>query len=90
MYKYVLFKNKRGTTKLNLELSEGLNSLAEVTINLAMIIEYISKKNGFNFILSEKPDTIAMTLDENVINLSYISDNINKYDFIRGYPDLIY
>ena len=78
MYKYVLFKNKRGTTKLNLELSEGLNSLAEVTINLAMIIEYISKKNGFNFILSEKPDTIAMTLDENVINLSYISDNINK------------
>lgn len=78
MYKYVLFKNKRGTTKLNLELSEGLNSLAEVTINLAMIIEYISKKNDFNFILSEKPDTIAMTLDENVINLSYISDNINK------------
>ena len=76
MYKYVLFKNKRGTTKLNLELSGGLNSLAEVTINLAMIIEYISKKNDFNFILSEKPDTIAMTLDENVINLSYISDNI--------------
>lgn len=78
MYKYVLFKNKRGTTKLNLQLLEGLNSLAEVTINLAMIIEYISKKNDFNFILSEKPDTIAMTLDENVINLSYISDNINK------------
>ena len=76
MYKYVLFKNKRGTTKLNLQLLEGLNSLAEVTINLAMIIEYISKKNDFNFILSEKPDTIAMTLDENVINLSYISDNI--------------
>lgn len=76
MYKYVLFKNKRGTTKLNLQLLEGLNSLAEVTINLAMIIEYISKKNDFNFVLSEKPDTIAMTLDENVINLSYISDNI--------------
>lgn len=78
MYKYVLFKNKRGTTKLNLQLLEGLNSLAEVTINLAMIIEYISKKNDFNFVLSEKPDTIAMTLDENVINLSYICDNINK------------
>lgn len=76
MYKYVLFKNKRGTTKLNLQLLEGLNSLAEVTINLAMIIEYISKKNDFNFILSEKPDTIAMTLDEKTINLSYISDNI--------------
>ena len=76
MYKYILFKNKRGTTKLNLELSEGLNSLAEISINLAMIIQYIAKKNDFNFILSEKPDTIAMTLDENVINLSYISDNI--------------
>lgn len=76
MYKYVLFKNKRGTTKLNLQLVVGLNSLAEVCISLAMIIEYISKKNDFNFILSEKPDTIAMTLDENVINLNYISDNI--------------
>lgn len=78
MYKYILFKNKRGTTKLNLQLSEGLNSLAEISINLAMIIQYISNKNDFNFILSEELDTIAMTLDENVINLSYISDNINK------------
>ena len=78
MYKYILFKNKRGTTKLNLELSEGLNSLAEISINLAMIIQYIAKKNDFNFTLSEKLDTIAMTLDEKSINLSYISDNINK------------
>ena len=78
MYKYILFKNKRGTTKLNLELSEGLNSLAEISINLAMIIQYIAKKNDFNFTLSEELDTIAMTLDEKSINLSYISDNINK------------
>ena len=76
MYKYILFKNKRGTTKLNLELSGGLNSLAEISINLAMIIQYIAKKNDFNFSVSEKPDTIAMILDEKVINLSYISDNI--------------
>ena len=76
MYKYILFKNKRGTTKLNLELSAGLNSLAEISINLAMIIQYIAKKNDFNFTVSEEPDTIAMTLDEKVINLSYISDNI--------------
>lgn len=78
MYKYILFKNKRGTTKLNLQLSEGLNSLAEISINLAMIIQYIAKKNDFNFTLSEELDTIAMTLDEKSINLSYISDNINK------------
>ena len=78
MIKYILFKNKRGTTKLNLELSEGLNSLAEISINLAMIIQYISKKNDFNFTLSEKLDTIAMTLDEKSFNLKYISDNINK------------
>lgn len=76
MYKYILFKNKRGTTKLNLELSEGLNSLAEISINLAMIIQYIAKKNDFNFTVSEEPDTIALILDEKVINLSYISDNI--------------
>ena len=78
MYKYILFKNKRGTTKLNLELSAGLNSLAEISINLAMIIQYIANKNDFNFTVSEKPDTIAMILDEKSINLSYISDNINK------------
>ena len=76
MYKYILFKNKRGTTKLNLELSDSLNSLAEISINLAMIIQYIAKKNDFNFTVSEEPDTIAMILDEKVINLSYISDNI--------------
>ena len=78
MYKYILFKNKRGTTKLNLQLSEGLNSLAEITNNLAMIIQYMSNKNDFNFTLSEELDTLAMTLDEKSINLSYISDNINK------------
>lgn len=78
MYKYILFKNKRGTTKLNLQLSEGLNSLAEITNNLAMIIQYMANKNDFNFTLSEELDTIAMTLDENVINLNYINDNINK------------
>ena len=78
MYKYILFKNKRGTTKLNLQLSEGLNSLAEITNNLAMIIQYMSNKNDFNFTLSEEPDTIAMILDEKSINISYISDNINK------------
>ena len=78
MYKYILFKNKRGTTKLNLELSGGLNSLAEISINLAMIIQYIAKKNDFNFSVSEKPDTIAMILDEKSINISDISDNINK------------
>ena len=78
MYKYILFKNKRGTTKLNLELSEGLNSLAEISINLAMIIQYIAKKNDFNFTLSEELDTIAMTLDEKSINIAYIRDNINK------------
>ena len=78
MYKYILFKNKRGTTKLNLELSSGLNSLAEISINLAMIIQYIANKNDFNFTVSEEPDTIAMILDEKSININYISDNINK------------
>ena len=78
MYKYILFKNKRGTTKLNLELSAGLNSLAEISINLAMIIQYIANKNDFNFTVSEEPDTIAMILDEKSININYISDNINK------------
>lgn len=78
MYDYILFKNIRGTTKLNLQLSKPLNSLAELSDSQATIIQYITNKNNYNFTLSNELDTIAITLDEKSINLDYIFSQVNK------------
>lgn len=78
MYGYILFKNIRGTTKLNLQLSKPLNSLAELSDSQATIIQYFTTKNNYNFTLSSELDTIAMTLDEKSINIDYIFNQVNK------------
>ena len=78
MYGYILFKNIRGTTKLNLKLSKPLNSLAELSDSQANIIQYITNKNHYNFTLSNELDTIAITLDENSINIDYVFNQMNK------------
>ena len=78
MYGYILFKNIRGTTKLNLQLSKPLNSLAELSDSQATIIQYITNKNNYNFTLSNELDTVAITLDENAINIDYIFNQVNK------------
>ena len=78
MYGYILFKNIRGTTKLNLQLSKPLNSLAELSDSQASIIQYITNKNNYNFTLSNELDTVAITLDENAINIDYIFNQVNK------------
>lgn len=78
MYKYILFKNVRGTTKLNLQLSKGLDSLADLSDSQATIIQYITNKNNYNFTLSSELDTVAITLDEKSINLDYIFSQVNK------------
>ena len=78
MYNYILFKNMRGTTKLNLQLSKPLNSLAELSDSQAIIIQYITCKNGYNFTLSNDLDTVAITLDEKSINIDYIFNQVNK------------
>lgn len=79
MYSYILFKNIRGTTKLNLQLSKPLNSLADLTDRQSTIIEYITNKNNYNFNISNKLDAIAITLDENAINIDYVFNHVNKY-----------
>ena len=71
MYKYILFKNVRGTTKLNLQVSEGLDSLADLTEEQATIIDYMSIKNNYNFTLSNELDLNAITIDEKSINFVY-------------------
>lgn len=78
MYGYILFKNVRGTTKLNLQLSRPLNSFADLTDRQSTIIQYITSKNNYNFILSNELDTIAMTLDEKSFNIDYIFNQVNK------------
>lgn len=78
MYCYILFKNVRGTTKLNLQLTRPLNSLADLSDSQATIIQYITNKNNYNFILSNELDTIAMTLDEKSINIDYVFSQVNK------------
>ena len=78
MYKFILFKNTRGTTKLNLQLSKGLDSLADLTDEQATIINYMTNKNNYNFTLSSELDLNAITIDEKSINLSYCKDFIEE------------
>ena len=78
MYNFILFKNVRGTTKLNLQLSKGLESLADLTDEQATIINYMTNKNNYNFVLSNKLDLNAITIDEKSINLEYCKEVINK------------
>lgn len=78
MYNFILFKNVRGTNKLNLQLSKGLDSLADLTDEQATIINYITRKNNYNFTLSNELDLNAITVDEKSINLEYCKEVINN------------
>lgn len=78
MYKYILFKNVRGTTKLNLTLAKPLDSLADLTDRQANIIGYVTSLNNYNFTLVSDADTSAITLDEMSFNGDYIFSAVNK------------
>ena len=78
MYNFILFKNVRGTTKLNLQLSNSLNSIADLTDEQATIIYYMTYKNNYNFTISSDSDTNAITIDEKSINLEYCEEFINN------------
>ena len=56
MYIVLLFKNTRGTTKLNVVLEKNIDSLADLSNNVATIINYLTREHGYNLTL---PDTIA-------------------------------
>ena len=76
--KYILFKNVRGATKLNLHLSKAINGFYEISDELATIIQYITTKNNYNWTLSNEPYESALTLDEKALNLDYIYNQVNK------------
>ena len=75
---YILFKNVRGATKLNLHLSKTINSFAEISDELATLIQYITTKNNYNWILSNEPYESALTLEERAFNLDYIYNQVNN------------
>lgn len=78
MYNFILFKNVRGTTKLNLQLSKPLESLADITDRQAVIIQYVTNANNYNFTLATELDISATTLDEMSFNIDYIYSVVNK------------
>ena len=78
MCEYILFKNVRGATKLNLHLSKAINGFYEISDELATIIQYITTKNNYNWTLSNEPYESALTLDEKALNLDYIYNQVNK------------
>lgn len=75
---YILFKNVRGATKLNLHLSKAINSFSEISDELATLIQYITTKNNYNWILSSEPYESALTLDVKAFNLDYIYNQVNN------------
>ena len=78
MYSYILFKNIRGTTKLNLKLSKPLDSLVDLSDSQANIIYYMTQTNDFNFTLSKEPDRTSLTLNEMCFNFTFLSDYFNS------------
>lgn len=78
MCEYILFKNVRGATKLNLHLINGINGFSEISDELATIIQYITTKNNYNFVIASEPYESALTLDERALNLDYIYNQVNN------------
>lgn len=78
MYNYILFKNTRGTTKLNVKLKEPIRSLADLSDIQSNIIFYITENNGYNFILSKEVDTSSVGVHENVFNQYILADFYNS------------
>ena len=75
---FILFKNVRGATKLNLHLGNSITGFSEISDELATIIQYITTENNYNWTLSSEPYESALTLDEKALNLDYIYNQVNK------------
>lgn len=84
MYDYILFKNSKGTTKLNLQLNKSLCSLADLTKEHVIIINYMAIKNNYNFILSSELDLKAATINEKSINLEYCKEVTSICNGVNG------
>ena len=78
MCNFILFKNVRGTVKLNLQLSKSLDNLTDLTDEQLTIINYLATKNNYNFTLSSELDLNAITIDEKSINLEYCREIMNR------------
>lgn len=74
MYGVLLFKNARGTTKLNVVLEKNIDGLADISNNIANIINYLTRENDYNFTLSNTIDTSSATLNETSFNSEFLEE----------------
>ena len=74
MYCVLLFKNARGTTKLNVVLEKNIDGLADISNNIANIINYLTRENDYNFTLSNTIDTSSATLNETSFNSEFLEE----------------
>lgn len=65
MFNYIIFKNVRGSDKLNVQLNKSINSLTEMTDKECNIINYMTHTNNYNFNLSVLANNNAPVINEN-------------------------
>ena len=75
---YILFKNVRGATKLNLHLGNSITGINEISDALTTIIQYITTTNTYNWTLSSEHYASALTLAVRAFNLDYIYNQVNN------------
>ncbi len=80
MYRFILFKNIRGSVKLNLELKKPIDNFNEIDDDLAKIIQYFTTKHNYNFMLSVECDLNSCTINQSSINLEYIYNALDSND----------
>lgn len=75
IFNYIIFRNIKGTPKMNVRLVEPVSSLAELNEKQAIIIQYCMTTNDwFNFTLSNESEKNCITLTEQTFNIDYMKD----------------
>ena len=72
-FNYIIFKNIKGTSKMNVRLEKPVSSLAELNETQATIIQYCMIKNDwFNFVLANELEKNCIIIDEQAFNIDYM------------------
>lgn len=76
-FNYIIFKNIKGTSKMNVKLNAPVSSLAELNDRQATIIQYCMITNDwFNFVISNESAPNCITLNESAFDVGYMKDYI--------------
>lgn len=85
MYKTIVFKNIKGTPKLNVLLDKPLESLADITENQAVIIHYLANTNEYSFVLATELDTKCASLNETSFNIEYMKNYLKNSKVVLSF-----